>query len=251
MAIWGQVRWRTSQKGLWVVRGTSTSHYPASRGIMKSFTKVGHLGVGLSIVAHRGWAGGTCILTSCLHCLSAHLTYLWDLGALCWTPAPSGPQKPLFILAVPGQPAFEPLPHPLVRAWCDHQPSTSGGLTSTLPLPFLGGRGDCTPGHCMWEATALWGTGCVQRSETPESLLNWPGGLLGTSAGWWIAAFVLFWDPHIFLCAIGQASALCYQSCDVEDDETLWRSPGCVRLWTLRPFGQFAVICMKSSIVFF
>lgn len=61
--------------------------------------------------------------------------------------------KPLFTLAVPSQASSEPLPHPLVRTRCDHQPSTLGGLTSTFPLPFPGGRGDCTPGprsscHC-------------------------------------------------------------------------------------------------------
>lgn len=221
------------------------------------------LGCGPPPVAHIGWAGGTRVLSPHLHCLSACLTYLWNLGALCWRPVPSGPRKPLFTLAVPSQAASEPLPCPLIRARCDHQPSRSGGLTATFPFPLLGVRGDCTPGPCSsrhWtrEATTLGGTGHLQRNsspgrrdETPGSLLNWPGGLLRTSAGWWIAAFVLFWDPHIFLCTIGQAAPLCYRSCDVERDETLSWSLGCVRLCTLRPFGQFAIICIMGPIVLF
>lgn len=105
------------------------------------------------------------------------------------------------------------------------------------------GRAPLDPEHekpppCEAQAICRGTAAPGRKGETPEGLLNWPSGLLGTSAGWWMAAFVLFWDPHIFLCTVGQAAPLCYRSCDVERDETLSWSLGCVRLCTLHPFGQ-------------
>lgn len=75
---------------------------------------------------------------------SACLTYPWDLDAVCWTLAPLGPRKLLLTLAVPSQISLKPLPHPLSRTRCNYQPSTSSGLTSTFPLLYHRGRGDCT-----------------------------------------------------------------------------------------------------------
>lgn len=86
---------------------------------MTSFNQMGHFGCWSPPIAHTGWAGGTCVLSSHLHCLSqtlsACLMYLWDLDALCCVLAPLGPQKLLLTLAVPSQTSSKPLPHPLAR----------------------------------------------------------------------------------------------------------------------------------------
>lgn len=47
---------------------------------------------------------------------------------------PRDPKNHHLLLLCPAKLASEPLPHPLKRARCDRQPSTSGGLTSTVPL---------------------------------------------------------------------------------------------------------------------
>lgn len=62
-------------------------------------------------------------------------------------------------------------------------------------------------------------------------------------------SFVLFLGPHIFLCAIGQATPLCYRSCDAGRDEALSPSLGCVGLCTPWPVGQFAILCIMGPIV--
>lgn len=60
---------------------------------------------------------------------------------------------------------------------------------------------------------------------------------------------MLFLGPHIFLCATGQAAALCYGSCDADRDEALSWSLGCVGLCMPQPAGQLAIICIMDPIV--
>lgn len=58
MAIWGQTHQRASQKGLWVKRATTTSHYPALWCTTKSFTQVSHLGVSLPLLPTQAELAG-------------------------------------------------------------------------------------------------------------------------------------------------------------------------------------------------
>lgn len=174
-------------------------------------------------------------------CPSAHLTYLWDLGVLCGTPAPLRAPKPLFTLAAPSRAASEPLPQ---RPYNDtvwpsafHAGRPQLHVCSSLP----GSRGDRTPGprsscRCVWEVTTPGGTGHLQRNRspgkrdgTPESLVNWPAVCPRLLQGGESQALCFSWDPHIFFCGVGQAPPLFYQSRDAGRDETFSWSPG--RVW--------------------
>lgn len=190
------------------------------------------------------------------NCPSAHLTYLWDLASLCWTPAPSVPQKLRFTLCC-AQPncLWATSPSLYKDTQCDHQPSTWGGLTTTFPLPplfpfpFLGGRGE-KPSPCQAQAifrgaSALGGG--MRHQKACRIDLTW--GSAWAFCRVLKGSFVLFLGPHIFLCAIGQAAPLCYRSCDADRDEALSWSLGCVGLCTPRPLGQFAIICIMGPIV--
>lgn len=187
------------------------------------------------------------------NCPSAHLTYLWDLASLCWLPAPSGLLKPRFALCC-AQPnclwATSPSlfkdtvwPPAFHVGWPHHHVSSPCWVSSSLPQ-----------GQRWGESLSLWGTGHLQGSlhSGRHQRACWIDLTWGSA---WAfcrvlkGSFVLFLGPHIFLCAIGQASPLCYRSCDADRDEALSWSLGCVRLCTPGPPGQSAIMCIMGPIV--
>lgn len=123
--------------------------------------------------------------------------------------------------------------------WPHHHVSSPSRVSSSLPR---GQRGEVVP----LRGTSIF---CEEgwRDGPPEILLHWPdlGVCLGLLQGAERQLCAFFGTAH----SSGQASPLCYGSCDADRDEALSPSSGCVRLCTPQPAGQLAIICIMGPIV--